>query len=188
MRANTVICSILLALFLAGCATEAPTPPVNSPAFAKRTPLPGQPGYLETIRYIYNGLRYLTPDAAFFISSDGEMCFQGLPDPDMNPYAVRMNYWCISPLAVGAVDRVRNGVTYVNGVRLWCRLSAPQCAHKFGWPNPLDGSWMANSITAETIPSRGQRAAFEHLIYLMGGNLDEPEPFAGRSSTALDSP
>jgi hypothetical protein len=187
LRANIVTRSIVPALLLAAC-TTAPTPPVNSPAFARRAPLPGQPGYLETIRYIYDGLKYTSSGAAFFISSKGEMCFQGLPDPDMNPYAVPQDYWCISPLAVGAVDRVNNDVTYVNGVRLWCRLSAPQCAHKFGSPNALDKSWIANSIVAETIPSRAQQAAFDHLIYLMGGDVAEPEPFARHSNAALDAP
>jgi hypothetical protein len=187
MRANIVICTILPALLLAAC-VKAPTPPVNSPAFARRAPQPGEPGYLETIRFIYDGQRYMSPEAAFFISSNGEMCFQGLLDPSMNPYAVRLNYWCISPLAVGAVDRVRNGITYVNGIRLWCRISAPQCAHKFGWPNPLDNYWAANSILADTVPSREQRAAFKHLIYLMGGSLGEPEPFVLPANAALDAP
>jgi hypothetical protein len=188
MRADTMICSVLSAILLAAC-VKAPTPPVNSPAFVRRAPLPGQPGYLETIRYIYSGMRYVTSDAAFFISSGGEMCFQGLPDPTMNPYAVRKNYWCISPLAVGAVDRIRNGVTNVNGVRLWCRITAPQCVHKFGWPNPMDELWEANSVLAETTPSRGQKAAFEHLIYLMGGNLGQAAvPAWGGTPALLDPP
>jgi hypothetical protein len=187
MRANSGIRSVLTALFLAACA-PAPTPPIDSPAFARRAPLPGQPGYLETIRYVYDGLKYLSPGEAFFISSRGEMCFQGLPDADMNPYAIPANYWCISPMAVASVDAVKNDVTYVDGVRLWCRHSAPQCAHKGGYANPLDRAWVANSITAETIPYREERAAIEHLIFLMGGDVGEPEPVAWRGNAALDAP
>jgi hypothetical protein len=186
MRANSRIRSVLAVLLLTSCAPT-PAPPVDSPAFARRAPLPGQPGYLETIRYIADGLNYVSAGATFFISSRGEMCFQGLPDADMNPYANYRNFWCISPLAVASVDEVRNGVTYANGVRLWCRLSAPQCAHKISrYPNMLDHSWIANSITAETIPFREQRAAIQHLIYLMGGDVGEPEPLAWRGRAALD--
>jgi hypothetical protein len=36
----------------------------------------------------------------------------------------------------------------------------------------LDESpWIGNSISAGTRPSKEQRAAVEHLIYLMGGNV-----------------
>jgi hypothetical protein len=43
-------------------------------------------------------------------------------------------------------------------------------------PNFLDESpWIGNSITAQTRPSRDQRAAIEHLIYLMGGNVQDPQ-------------
>jgi hypothetical protein len=185
MRANSRIRSVLAALLLAACAPT-PVSPVDSPAFVRRAPLPGQPGYLETIKYIANGLSYMSAGATFFISANGEMCFRGLPDADMNPYANYRNFWCISPLAVASVDAVRNDITYVNGVRLWCRLSTPQCAHKIGYPNMLDQSWIANSITAETTPSREQRAALQHLIYLMGGNVGEPEPLAWRGNAALD--
>jgi hypothetical protein len=128
MSANWVIRSVLVALGLAACAPPA-VPPFDSPAYARRAPLPGQMGYLETIRYIAHGLGYVSADAAFFISPEGEMCFQGLPSAEMNPYVVPSTYWCISPLAVASVDRVTNDITQINGVRLWCRLSAPQCAH-----------------------------------------------------------
>ena len=180
-----MIRSVLVALGLAACA---PAPLLDSPVFAKRAPLPGQMGYLETIRYIADGLRYVSADATFFVSAQGEMCFQGLPSAEMNPYVVPSTYWCMSPLAVASVDRVTNAITQSNGVRLWCRLSAPQCAHKFGRPNLLDSSWVANSITAETIPSVGQRAAIEHLIYLMGGNAGGPGPPVWGRNAALDTP
>jgi hypothetical protein len=187
MSVNSVIRSILIALLLAACAPP-PPPPIDSPAFARRPPLPGEPGYLETIRFIADGVKYLSPNASFYISQSGEMCFQGLPDAEMNPYAVPANSWCISPLAVATVDLVKNGVTYVNGVRLWCRHSAPQCAHKFGYWNPLDPAWVDNSITADTVPFREQRAALEHLIYLMGGGVGEAEPLAWRGAAAVAAP
>jgi hypothetical protein len=187
MRTTSGIAIVFAALFLAACA-PAPAPPLDSPTFVRRAPLPGQPGYLETIAYIDNGLKYLSPGSTFFVSSGGDMCFQGLPDANMNPYSMPQNYWCISPMAVGSVDAVKNNITYVYSVRLWCRHSAPQCAHKIGYPNISDQSWNANSITAETIPYREQRAAIKHLIYLMGGNLGEPQPLAWRGNAALDAP
>jgi hypothetical protein len=187
MSANLVIRSVLVAFGLAACAAPAP-PPLDSPAFVRRAPLPGQMGYLETIGYIADGLRYVSAGATFFISPEGEMCFQGLPSTTMNPYVVPNTSWCMSPLAVASVDRVKNDVTQVNGVRLWCRLSAPHCAHKLGRSNLLDTSWIANSITAETIPSGEQRAAIEHLIYLMGGDVGEATAPVWRRNTALFSP
>jgi hypothetical protein len=186
MSANSVIRSVFVVLGLAACAQPAPL--LDSPAFARRAPLPGQMGYLETIKYIADGLRYVSAGSTFFISPEGEMCFQGLPSAEMNPYVVPSTYWCISPLAVGSVDRVRNDITQINGVRLWCRLSAPQCAHKIGRPNLLDRAWIGNSITAETIPSREQAAAIEHLIYLMGGDVGGPGPPAWHRAAALDTP
>jgi hypothetical protein len=187
MSANWVIRSVLVTFGLAACASPA-APLLDSPAFARRAPLPGQMGYLETIKYIADGLRYVSAGTTFFISPEGEMCFQGLPSADLNPFVVPSTYWCISPLAVASVDRVTNDMTQINGVRLWCRLSAPQCAHKFGRPNLLDRSWIANSITAETIPSAEQQAAIEHLIYLMGGDVGGPEPASWRRNAGLDTP
>ena len=96
------------------------------------------------------------------LSRAGQRRLSALVNPD--------NYWCINPLAVGNVDALQNGVSNVNSVRLWCRLAAPQCAHKIGYPNMLDDHWISNSITASTVPYRQQRAAILHLIYLMGGD------------------
>jgi hypothetical protein len=49
-------------------------------------------------------------------------------------------------------------------------VDAPQCAHRFGYPNFLDESgWMTNSITAQTVAYRQQRDEIEYLVYLMGG-------------------
>jgi hypothetical protein len=187
MRATWLIRSLLAALLLSACAPGAP-PPINSPQFVRRPPQPGQPGYLETIRFIADGLHYVSASASFFVSPTGEMCFQGLPNDEMNPYVVPGVSWCISPLAVASVDPVKNGITYVNGVRLWCRHSAPQCAHKIGQPNLLDRAWIANSITADTVPFRQQRQAITHLIYLMGGDASVPAAMPFPAKTTVDTP
>src|SRR5579875_1065900 len=55
-----------------------PPPMIDSPAFALRSPLPGHPGYLETIAYIDDGLKYVDSKRAFFVSRDGRMCFVGV--------------------------------------------------------------------------------------------------------------
>ena len=63
------------------------------------------------------------------------------------------NYWCMYPAAVNNVEAIENNVSYVNTVRLWCALEAPQCARRFGYPNFLDESDpIGNSISAETRP------------------------------------
>ena len=150
---------------------------INSPAFAVRPPLPGQPGYLETIRYIDDGVKYIDPFAEFFVSFDGQLCFRGLVNRQQAYFENYQNYWCMYPPAVNNVEALENNVSYVNNVRLWCVVEAPQCARRTGIPNFLDdSSWIGNSITAQTRPFREQRNAIQYLIYLMGGNAREPEP------------
>jgi hypothetical protein len=195
MNAKSLIPVIAVAILMAACSPEPPQyfgPPsqsifrlpldalfsrvdpatINSDAFAKRQPLPGQSGYLETIRFINNGMKYIDPFAEFFISPDGQMCFRGLVNRQLKEFENYQSYWCIYPTAVNNVEELRNDVTTVNLVRLWCVLEAPQCARRVGFPNYLDESpWISNSISAETRPAKEQRAAIEHLIYLMGGNV-----------------
>src|SRR5438067_13261998 len=63
---------------LASASGEVEPQAITSPAYAARPPLPGRPGYLETIRYIDDGVKYIDPYAEFFISYDGQMSFRGL--------------------------------------------------------------------------------------------------------------
>jgi hypothetical protein len=145
---------------------------INSEAFAKRPPLPGQRGYLETIRFIDDGVKYIDPFAQFFISYDGQMCFRGLVNRQLPKFENYQNYWCIYPVFVNNVEELENNITNVNSVRLWCILAAPQCARRLGYWNFLDERpRIGNSIAAETRPSKEQRAAVEHLVYLMGGSV-----------------
>lgn len=158
----------------AACA-PVPAPPINSLAFQRRPPLPGQPGYLQTIDYIDDGVRYISPTATFLVSATGDLCFQGVIVPGVTPEYVPEYYWCISPFAVSRVDAVENNISYINQVRLWCRLAAPQCAYKISYPNMLDRMPVANSIAAETVPFFRQRDAIEYLVYLMGGNMQREQ-------------
>jgi hypothetical protein len=164
----------VIAATLSLSACLAPPPPINSVAFARRAALPGQPGYLETIKYIDDGVRYIDPAAEFFVSPDGEMCFRGLVNRQQVQFETYSNYWCISPFAVSNVDALQNNVSYVNEVRLWCAHPAPQCAHRVGSADFLDTSPdIANSILVQVTPFRPARAAVEHLVYLMGGNVQD---------------
>ena len=150
---------------------------INSPAFAVRPPPPGRPGYLDTIRYIDNGVKYIDGFAEFFISFDGQMCFRGLVNRREAFFENYQNYWCMRPTQVNNVEALENNISYVNTVRLWCSSDAPQCAHRFGYPNFLDESgWMTNSITAQTVAYRKQRDAIEYLVYLMGGRAGGGKP------------
>jgi hypothetical protein len=150
---------------------------INSPAYAIRPPLPGRPGYLATIRYIDNGVKYIDPYAEFFISYDGQMCFRGLVNRQVVYFANHQTYWCMYPTAVSNVEALENDISYVDTVRLWCMLEAPQCARRIGFPNfPDDSGWIDNSIRAQTRPFREQRNAIEYLIYLMGGNAAGAQP------------
>jgi hypothetical protein len=174
MRAISASAVIGIAVTLAACAPPL-SAPINSPSFARRAPLPGQPGYLETIKYVDDGLRYIIPNAGFLVSGTGEMCFRGSVIPGVTPELLPQYYWCMNPLEVSSVDALENDTSYVNEVRLWCRHGSPQCAHKIAYPNQFDNSTVANSITAETIPFKRERAAIEYLVYLMGGNVEPDE-------------
>ena len=195
MRAKLLIQMVAVAVLVAACSPEPPQyfgppseaifrPPleglfsrvspssINSDAFAKRQPLPGQLGYLETIRFVNDGVKYIDPFAEFFVSPEGQMCFRGLVNRQMLEFENYQNYWCMYPDFVNNVEELENNITNVNSVRLWCVLQAPQCARRVGFWNFLDESpWISNSISAQTRPSREQRGAIEHLIYLMGGNV-----------------
>jgi hypothetical protein len=188
MRIRSIVEVVGAAMLLAACS---PVPPlyvgpqyawfdlasnveaINSAAYVVRPPLPGRPGYLETIRYIDNGVRYIDPYAEFFISFDGQMCFRGLVNRQQAQFEHYQNYWCMYPTNVNNVDALENNVSYVNAVRLWCKHAAPQCARQYGFPNFLDETApLGNSISAQTVAYKQQRDAIEYLIYLMGGNLE----------------
>lgn len=164
-----------------------PAPPLNSLAFERRPPLPGQRGYLQTIRYVDDGFRYIAPNNGFFVSAVGEMCFQGSIIPGVTLELAPRNYWCISPYDVSMVEALENDTSYVNDVRVWCRHSSPQCAHKVAYPNMFDNATVANSITAETIPFQDERAAVEYLVYLMGGAVEPNEGLPSGEPIPLDS-
>jgi hypothetical protein len=171
---------------LASASGEIEPQAINSPAFAVRPPLPGRPGYLETIRYIDDGVKYIDPYAEFFISYDGQMCFRGLVNRQQAFFEHYQNYWCMYPTAVNNVEALEDDITYVNTVRLWCVLAAPQCARRIGFANFLDETpSIGNSIAAQTRPSREQRNAIEYLIYLMGGNAAVAQPPRLRRPTPL---
>jgi hypothetical protein len=164
---------------------------INSPAYARRPPLPGRPGYLDTIRYIDSGVKYIDAYAEFFISYDGQMCFRGLVNRQQAYFENYQNYWCMYPTAVNNVEALEDDINYVNTVRLWCVLEAPQCARRIGFTNFLDDSvldnsgWIGNSISAQTRPFREQRDAIEYLIYLMGGNAAGGQPLRLRHPAPL---
>lgn len=197
MSIKSVIGTLAAALLLAACTQ---TPPlyfgpqlaslrgevdpeaINSPAFAVRPPPPGRPSYLDTIRYIDNGVKYIDPFAEFFVSFDGQMCFRGLVNRQEAYFENYQNYWCMYPTAVSNVEALENNISYVDTVRLWCVLEAPQCARRIGFANFLDDSfldisgWIGNSIAAQIRPFREQRDAIAYLVYLMGGNAAGAQP------------
>jgi hypothetical protein len=140
-----------------------PPPPVNSLAFAIRAPLPGQPDYLQTIKYIDDGLRYVDPLSQFFISPAGEMCFRVKPDYPTVVYDAFYRDWCIVPQTVDRVEAVTN--PSLNQVRLWCLRAFPQCVHTLG-----EVGRIASNVSAPTIDFRQERAALENLVQMMGGN------------------
>jgi hypothetical protein len=188
MRLKSTVGMVGSMLLLAACTQEPPlyvgpqyalfdlasnVEAINSPAYAVRPPLPGRPGYLDTIRYIDDGVRYIDPYAEFFISFDGQMCFRGLVNQQHAEFEYYQNYWCMYPTNVNNIDALENDVSYVNVVRLWCKRAAPQCARKYGFSNYLDETnLLGNGISAQTVAYKQERDAIEYLIYLMGGSVE----------------
>jgi hypothetical protein len=148
---------------------------INSGGYATRSAPPGQPGYLETIKYIDDGVKYIDPFSQFFVSFDGQLCFRGLVNHQLAEFEDYQTYWCMFPTAVNNVEALENDISYVNEVRLWCRHAAPQCARRYGYPTFLNvSSDIANNISAQIVPYKQERNAIEYLVYLMGGNAAGP--------------
>jgi len=142
---------------------------VNNPAFAQRAPPAGRPTYLETIKYIDDGLKYVDPTTAFYVSADGRMCFRGvLTNPQTTWDIVYKTDWCLPPTAVSRVDTIVIGT---NQVAVTCKHSDPQCIRENGYYRAINIGYV------RTVPPDQEKAAVEHLIYLMGGTLGDSEPF-----------
>jgi hypothetical protein len=172
-----ILRTALLGSSLLACA-PAPPQQFNSLAFARRAPAAGAPGYWQTIRYIDDGLKYVDPASAFFVSPDGRMCFRGV----LNANRTAPQYlddWCLAPAAVSRVEAMWNDVTGIPELQLWCRHANPECVRNFEYPTGT-----TNLVIVQIVPSGEEKAAVEHLIHLMGGNLGEDEPFAGYSSAS----
>jgi hypothetical protein len=157
-----------LAVSLAACMPPPEGQYANNPAFAQRAPTLGRPGYLETIKYIDDGMRYADPATAFFVSPDGRMCFRGVLTTERNSldYLYKTD-WCLPPTSVNEVDSIRTGQ-----VNLSCKHADPQCIREIGFRDRA-----TNTVTIRTVPSDQEKAAVEYLIYLMGGNLGDYQPF-----------
>jgi hypothetical protein len=163
-------------LLVTACVSAVPygqEPVINSPAFAVRIPAPGRPGYLQTIKFVDDGMRYVDRDSQFFISPAGEMCFRVRPNYPEIIYDAAYRNWCIYPQVVDRVEAATNDVTGINEVRLWCLRSYPQCAHA------PDSGWVSNNISAGTVDYLRERAAVEDLISIMGGNVRFAQPPSG---------
>jgi hypothetical protein len=156
------------AVSLAACIPPMEPQYANNPAFARRAPPAGRPSYLETVKYVDDGMRYADPTTAFFVSSDGRMCFRGV----LNAERTNLEYfyksdWCLPPTSVYRVDSIRTGE-----VSLICKHADPRCVREIGYRDR--GS---NTVAIHVVPSDQEKVAVEHLIYLMGGNLGEYQPF-----------
>jgi hypothetical protein len=139
----------------------------NAPIFAHREPPVGRPTYSEVIKYIDDGVRYVNPTAAFFISPDGRMCFLGVLDFRQPPLeALISNHnWCLPPTAVGRVDSFVSSTH--EQISLVCKHSDPQCVRDIGYWNPG-----LNAVNVDIVAANQEKSAVENLIYLMGGNID----------------
>jgi hypothetical protein len=177
--AAALLIPLMLAMPMVGCADGRPTEsvwPVVTGAIGSQDPLLFST-YLQTIKFIDDGMRYTDPLSRFFVSPVGELCFRTVPDTPQNIYDSDYRDWCMHPLFVDRVEVAMNDFTYKNRVRVWCRREYPQCAHRLGRPGiAAETPWVANEISAVTADSRGERAALEKLTLLMGGFIRPHQP------------
>jgi hypothetical protein len=131
-------------------------PPINSPAFAVRAPLPGRAGYLTTIKFIDDGVLYIDPLSHFYISAAGEMCFHTRPSYPTVYTDAYYKDWCIHPHAIDRVSVIENFASS-HGVEMWCMRAYPGCAHC------LQSGEIANRVFAITIDHQQERQALQQL-------------------------
>jgi hypothetical protein len=171
-------------------ASWAPIVGANDPVYAVRPPIPGQPDYWQSIRFIDARMKYLDPSSGFFVSSAGEMCFRTFPNHVHVIYDGYYSDWCLYPQAVSSVQAVTMQIGDSNQLVLWCGHSYPQCVRRQGYPffPALILYSIADSVTVPTAAYLEQRTVLLNLIYLMGGNLmggnlvpNAPIPLAGGS-------
>ena len=150
---------------------EAVPETINSGVLGQRMPA-GTLTYLQSIRFIDAGMRYVDPYQAFFISPAGEMCFRTWPTSAPTIYRAYYQYWCAYPQFIGRVEASPS----TNAVVFWCKHAYPQCVHRvapYAAYGALDYSIpVANSLHVQMIPYRQGRMVLENLVYLMGGDLD----------------
>jgi hypothetical protein len=162
-----LVCFAALAVALLACVPSEPLY-INNPALAQRAPIVGHPSYAETIKYIDDGLRYVDPRAGFFVSPDGRMCFHGVFTTLQNNLDdLYRSPWCLLPTAVNRIYSISN-----DRIGLSCKHADPQCIHEVG-------NFYRVTSTAHIyiVPSNQEKSAIEYLIYLMGGNLGDSQPF-----------
>ena len=153
---------------------------VTQPAAIAPLPLAVQPPpgqlsyYLQLIKYVDDGMRYIDPLSLFFISPEGAMCFRTRPNYPQIIYEAYHQDWCMYPQTVDRVEAAPNVV------RLWCMRAYPQCAYAVGAGVIAHSISVTNSISVETVDNQQERAALESLINVMGGYV-RLTPAAGAS-------
>ena len=149
---------------------------VNSVAFARRVPPLQQLTYFQAIKFIDDDMKYIDGSSAFFISPSGEMCFRTRAFSPLTIYDDYYSDWCIYPTSVSRVEATTNQITHISEIRLWCSHAYPQCAQgiNYPWVPWKYRSWIANSITIQTVEPQQERAAMQRLIFLMGGSTGLP--------------
>lgn len=129
--------------------------------YARRASLPN---YLEAIRYIDSGMKYVDAYSGFYVSPLGQMCFRELPNSPLSLYDNYYADWCAYPYTLGRVE-IRS-----DGVELWCAHAYPQCARRLAYPTALEQRpRIADSITIQVFPNLQESNALEYLIVAMGG-------------------
>jgi hypothetical protein len=168
------LCRIVFAGFLAALSACAVAPQyVDIAVYARRAPAPGQPSLAESVKYIDDGLRYVDPATGFFIAPDGRMCFRGAFTLSQTIFDwLYKTDWCLSPTAVNQVELVPDIVTGKYQLQLSCKHAAGQCIAETG-----SLLRQANLLMLPIVPPRQEKAAIEHLVWLMGGSVSDGRPF-----------
>lgn len=154
-----------IAVLTTSLTTAASAQYVNAPVSWWTLPIaPAIATYVQTIRFIDDGIRYADAEAAFFVSPDSRMCFRKPLNLGRTIFdELTPSDWCLFPTAIGSVVTIPSLVTGEEDLQISCGHWAPQCVRELGY-------WReANVITMKVYRPQEEKAAVAHLIYLMGG-------------------
>ena len=158
----------------------------------RRPPLPGQPGYLETIDYIDDGRAiHRAERRTFWCRPTGDMCFLGV-DRSGRHAGICAGVLLVHEPASPSAGSTRSKTTSATSTRSACGAGIRSPAMRPQDRLSEHARQACRSPTASPprpIPFWRQRDAIEYLVYLMGGNMRARQARRSRAeASAIGTP